>query len=227
MGSARATDCSARCFASRSSARHRMRRSWSPHQHRHTRCRGPRSLDPLLPRRPRPADAARHRRRRVLRDARHLARTLPARGLAEDAKVSAAGEGFRCFSLAHNVRTREEVDAVLATAQRAGARIVKPAADTFWGGYSGYFADPDGFLGSRLEPALLDRMISRGAATASRVTAVEPKAPQESLTRAHHSPVLGIEPTARATRAPRPLEQLDRDPSGERTKPCGRRAAAG
>ena len=71
---------------------------------------------------------------------------FPREGLAEDAKVPAAGEGFRSFSLAHNVRTREEVDAVLAAAQRAGARIVKPAADTFWGGYSGYFADPDGFL---------------------------------------------------------------------------------
>ena len=71
---------------------------------------------------------------------------FPREGLAEDAKVPAAGEGFRSFSLAHNVRTREEVDAVIATAQRAGARIVKPAADTFWGGYSGYFADPDGFL---------------------------------------------------------------------------------
>ena len=71
---------------------------------------------------------------------------FPREGLAEDATVPAAGQGFRSFSLAHNVRTREEVDAVLTAAQRVGARIVKPAADTFWGGYSGYFADPDGFL---------------------------------------------------------------------------------
>ena len=50
------------------------------------------------------------------------------------------------FTIAHNVDSREAVDAVLAEAAGAGARIVKPAADTFWGGYGGYFADPDGFL---------------------------------------------------------------------------------
>ena len=50
------------------------------------------------------------------------------------------------FTIAHNVATRAEVDSVLRQAATAGARIVKPAADTFWGGYSGYFADPDGFL---------------------------------------------------------------------------------
>jgi len=50
------------------------------------------------------------------------------------------------FSLGHNVRTKEEVDAVLAQAKTAGAKIVKPAADTFWGGYGGYFQDPDGHL---------------------------------------------------------------------------------
>ena len=46
--------------------------------------------------------------------------------------------------LAHNVRSREEVDRVLAEALAAGARAGRPAADTFWGGYSGYFFDPDG-----------------------------------------------------------------------------------
>ncbi len=66
--------------------------------------------------------------------------------LAEDAQVDSAGEGFRGVSLAHNTRSREEVDAVLATAVAAGARLVKPAEDVFWGGYSGYFADPDGHL---------------------------------------------------------------------------------
>jgi uncharacterized protein len=50
------------------------------------------------------------------------------------------------FSLGHNVRTKEEVDAVLAQAKTAGAKIVKPAADTFWGGYGGYVQDPDGHL---------------------------------------------------------------------------------
>ena len=53
---------------------------------------------------------------------------------------------FSGITLAHNVRKRGEVDEVLATAVAAGAQIVKPAADTFWGGYSGYFTDPDGYL---------------------------------------------------------------------------------
>ena len=50
------------------------------------------------------------------------------------------------FTIAHNVATRAEVDAVLSEARRAGGRLVKPAAETFWGGYSGYFTDLDGFL---------------------------------------------------------------------------------
>ncbi len=66
--------------------------------------------------------------------------------LAEDVQVPADGSGFRSFTLAHNVKTKAEVDAVLAQAERAGARIVKPAQEVFWGGYAGYFADPDGFL---------------------------------------------------------------------------------
>jgi catechol 2,3-dioxygenase-like lactoylglutathione lyase family enzyme len=71
---------------------------------------------------------------------------FPRAALAEDAGVAAEGDGFRRFSLAHNVRSKEEVDRTLAAAAAAGARIVKPAQDTAWGGYSGYFADPDGFL---------------------------------------------------------------------------------
>jgi hypothetical protein len=66
--------------------------------------------------------------------------------LAEDANLPADGTGFRGISLAHNVRTKEEVAALLLEAERAGARIVKPAQDVFWGGHSGYFADPDGHL---------------------------------------------------------------------------------
>lgn len=66
--------------------------------------------------------------------------------LAEDAAVPAAGSGFRGVTLAYNVRSREEVASVLAEAETAGGRIVKPAADVFWGGHSGYFADPDGHL---------------------------------------------------------------------------------
>lgn len=68
------------------------------------------------------------------------------RALAEDAHVDAEGSGFRAFSLAHNVASKQEVDATLAHAESVGATIVKPAQDVFWGGYSGYFRDPDGFL---------------------------------------------------------------------------------
>ena len=67
-------------------------------------------------------------------------------GLAEDAHVSSEGSGFRGISLAHNVRTKEEVDALLIQAERAGAKIVKQAQEVFWGGYSGYFGDPDSHL---------------------------------------------------------------------------------
>jgi len=66
--------------------------------------------------------------------------------LAKDATVPPEGSGFRGFTLAHNVRSPEEVDRVLGDAVRAGARLLKPGQKVFWGGYSGYFADPDGFL---------------------------------------------------------------------------------
>ncbi len=66
--------------------------------------------------------------------------------LAADAQVASEGSGFRAFTLAHNVRTREEVDATLEQAVAAGATLQKKAHEADWGGYSGYFADPDGFL---------------------------------------------------------------------------------
>jgi uncharacterized protein len=66
--------------------------------------------------------------------------------LAEDAGVAEEGSGFRGFTLAHCTRTRDEVDTVLAQAKAAGARILVPATETFWGGYDGYLADPDGHL---------------------------------------------------------------------------------
>jgi len=66
--------------------------------------------------------------------------------LAKDANVSPDGRGFSGFTLAYNARTRDEVDSVLAQAEAAGAKLLKPAQETFWGGYDGYFADPDGFL---------------------------------------------------------------------------------
>ncbi len=66
--------------------------------------------------------------------------------LAEDATVEASGTGFSGVTLAYNAKTQEEVDQVLRTVQGLGARIIKPAQKVFWGGYSGYFADPDGHL---------------------------------------------------------------------------------
>jgi catechol 2,3-dioxygenase-like lactoylglutathione lyase family enzyme len=66
--------------------------------------------------------------------------------LAGDANVAAGSGGFGGIALAYNTRSRAEVDAVLAEAQAAGATILKPAHDAFWGGYSGYFADPDGHV---------------------------------------------------------------------------------
>ncbi|MFN0264115.1 VOC family protein [Tepidamorphus sp. 3E244] len=62
----------------------------------------------------------------------------------EDGAVSASG--FGGVALAHNCRSRAEVDAVLAEAGHFGAAILKPAKETFWGGYSGYFGDPDGHV---------------------------------------------------------------------------------
>ena len=64
--------------------------------------------------------------------------------LAGDARVKDGGSEFSGIALAYNTRSREEVDAVLAEAEAAGGRILKPAEETFWGGYSGYFADVDG-----------------------------------------------------------------------------------
>jgi len=66
--------------------------------------------------------------------------------LAADAGLPAAGRGFCGIALAYNTRSRAEVDRVMAEAEAAGATIVKPAKDAFWGGYTGYFADPDGHL---------------------------------------------------------------------------------
>ena len=70
----------------------------------------------------------------------------PRAALATETGQGGQGDAEHAFTIAHNVGSRTEVDAVLAEAEAAGARIVKPAAQTFWGGYSGYFADPDGFL---------------------------------------------------------------------------------
>ena len=66
--------------------------------------------------------------------------------LAKDANVPANGSGFDGITLSHNLKTEAEVDAVMAEAKEAGANIVKPAQKADWGGYHGYFKDPDGHL---------------------------------------------------------------------------------
>ncbi len=71
---------------------------------------------------------------------------FPRDELANDAGVANDGHGFSGITLAHNEPSKEGVDAVFAEALAAGARSVKAPADVFWGGYSGYFADPDGHL---------------------------------------------------------------------------------
>lgn len=67
----------------------------------------------------------------------------PRKSLAADTGLPLQAASSTEFSLAHNVATQQEVDAVMQQAERAGARIVKPAQRTFYGGYAGYFQDPD------------------------------------------------------------------------------------
>jgi catechol 2,3-dioxygenase-like lactoylglutathione lyase family enzyme len=70
----------------------------------------------------------------------------PRDSLAHDSTLPKSAPSSTECSLGHNVRSKDDVDAVMAEASAAGARIVKPAADTFYGGYAGYFQDPDGHL---------------------------------------------------------------------------------
>lgn len=71
---------------------------------------------------------------------------FPRDKLAEDAGVPLQPQRYAPIAMAHNVRSEEEVRVVLAKVESAGGTLVKPADKTFWGGYSGYAADPDGFL---------------------------------------------------------------------------------
>jgi catechol 2,3-dioxygenase-like lactoylglutathione lyase family enzyme len=71
---------------------------------------------------------------------------FPRDELAKDANIAPDGNGFQGMALAYNARTRLEVDAVLEEAKAAGAKLLKAGQEAFWGGYSGYFSDPDGFL---------------------------------------------------------------------------------
>jgi catechol 2,3-dioxygenase-like lactoylglutathione lyase family enzyme len=66
--------------------------------------------------------------------------------LAKDACLPAEGTGFSGVSLAQNVASPQEVDAALARSLASGGKLLKPAQRVFWGGYSGYFADPDGHV---------------------------------------------------------------------------------
>lgn len=70
----------------------------------------------------------------------------PRKSLAQDTGLPPSLPSASAFSLGHNVSSRQEVDEVMAEAERAGATIVKPAQNTFWGGYAGYFQDPDQHL---------------------------------------------------------------------------------
>ena len=70
----------------------------------------------------------------------------PRADLAHDTGLARSPRSATELSLGHNVNSPAEVDEVMAQATRAGARIVKPAGKTFWGGYAGYFQDPDGHL---------------------------------------------------------------------------------
>ena len=71
---------------------------------------------------------------------------FPRSDLALDAGIATTGRSPIEFTLGHNVGSKSEVDAVMRQAIAAGARLVKPAQKTFWGGYAGYFQDPDDHL---------------------------------------------------------------------------------
>jgi len=70
----------------------------------------------------------------------------PRKSIAHDTGLAAGPRSSTEFTLAHNVRSKGEVDTVMAQAKTAGATIVKAAGETFWGGYTGYFQDPDGHV---------------------------------------------------------------------------------
>ncbi|MGH2492436.1 MAG: VOC family protein [Candidatus Limnocylindria bacterium] len=70
----------------------------------------------------------------------------PRKSLASEARVDADRPGPASFEVAHNVRSKEEVDQVVALARAAGAKVTNPPADRAWGGYSAHFQDPDGHL---------------------------------------------------------------------------------
>jgi len=70
----------------------------------------------------------------------------PRKSLAKDSGIPLQPPSALELSIGHNVSSKQEVDALMEQAKRAGATVVKSARDTFWGGYAGYFQDPDGHL---------------------------------------------------------------------------------
>jgi uncharacterized protein len=70
----------------------------------------------------------------------------PRAAIARDANIPKAGHAPTECTIGHNVGGKDEVDAIMEQARRAGAKVVKPAGETFWGGYAGYFQDPDDHL---------------------------------------------------------------------------------
>jgi len=70
----------------------------------------------------------------------------PRKSLAHDANIAQTPPSATELSIGHNVNSKKEVDVIMAQAKKAGANIIKPAQKTFWGGYAGYFQDPDGHL---------------------------------------------------------------------------------
>jgi catechol 2,3-dioxygenase-like lactoylglutathione lyase family enzyme len=82
----------------------------------------------------------------------------PRRSVSHDTGLPLGARSATEFTLGHNVSSRREVDTVMRQAKNAGAVIVKPANNTFWGGYAGYFQDPDGHLWEVVwNPQLLPR----------------------------------------------------------------------
>jgi catechol 2,3-dioxygenase-like lactoylglutathione lyase family enzyme len=70
----------------------------------------------------------------------------PRKSIAHDTGLALTNPAPTEFTIGHNVSSKEEVDSVMTQATQAGAAVVKPAHDTFWGGYAGYFQDPDGHV---------------------------------------------------------------------------------
>ena len=116
------------------------------HHAHHPGRRGPRSLDQLhrdglkLPLRDGPQGVAFFETRGT------GCRSIHARRSRTTRRSLPRALGFAGFAIAHNVRSPEEVEQILHEAVEAGAKLIKPGQKVFWGGYSGYFADPDGFL---------------------------------------------------------------------------------